>query len=224
MNWSDLQPEVRAAILGMAVLFAAIVLWMWFVQPMRAREASASNEIEAAESQLDQMEREIGSIPPAAPAERAAWQGSSDELLSRLGPESELTLLIESLVRLGEAEGVELFITSENVAPVAGAGGAAGAPADSARVIGAVPGASYVPLNCRLFGDFVATSRFVAQVGRLGWVAEIAGLDMQRAFPEVVTDLRLLVYFRPSANDASSGNGAPGGSRQSVGAQGGGNG
>ncbi len=221
MSWSDLQPEVRAAILGMAVLFTALLLWLWFVQPMRAREASAAAEIGAAESQLDQMEREIESIPQAAPAERAAWQSSVDELLSRLGPESELTLLIESLVRLAEAEGVELFITSESASLVVAA---SDTPPESARVIGAVPGASLVPLNCRLFGDFVATSRFIAQVGRLGWVAEVAGLDMQRVFPEVVTDLRLLVYFRPSASDASSGNGAPSRSRQSVGAQGGGNG
>ncbi len=221
MSWSDLQPQVRAAILGMAVLLLVILLWVWFVQPMRARESSATRDIEAAESQLDQMEREIESMPPAAPAERAAWQSSSDELLSRLGPESELTLMIESLVRLGEAEGVELFITSENAAPVAGAGGPL---AESARVIGAVPGARYVPLNCRLFGDFVVTSRFIAQVGRLGWVAEVAELEMQRAFPEVVTDLRLLVYFRPAATSASSGDGASSRSRGSVGAQGGGNG
>jgi hypothetical protein len=221
MSWSDLQPQVRAAILGTAVLVVALLLWLWFVQPMRARESGAASDIEAAESQLDQMEREIESIPQAAPAERAAWQSSNDELLSRLGPESELTLLIESLVRLGEAEGVELFITSETSTLVAGVGDT---PSDSARVIGAVPGASYVPLNCRVFGSFVATSRFVAQVGRLGWVAEVAGLEMQRAFPEVVTDLRLLVYFRPSGAGVSSGDGAPGRSGGSVGAQGGGNG
>lgn len=221
MSWSDLQPQVRAAILGTAVLFVAVLLWLWFVQPMRARELAATNDIEAAESQLDQMERQIESIPQAAPAERAAWQSSNDELLSRLGPESELPLLIESLVRLGEAEGVELFITSENATPVAGVGAT---PSESSRVIGAVPGASFVPLNCRVFGDFVATSRFVAQVGRLGWVAEVEGLDMQRFFPELVTDLRLLVYFRPSAAGASSGDETPGRAGGSVGAQGGGNG
>ncbi len=221
MSWSDLQPQVRAAILGMAVLFVALLLWLWFVQPMRAREAAATSNIEAAESQLDQIERQIESIPPTSPAESAAWQSSNDELMSRLSPESELTLLIESLVRMGEAEGIELFITSESAAPVAGTGGA---PPESVRVIGAVPGASYVPLNCRVFGDFVATSRFIAQVGRLGWVAEVAGLEIQRAFPEVVTDLRLLVYFRPSASDTSSGDANPSRSRGPVGAQGGGNG
>lgn len=224
MSWSDLQPQVRAAILGVTVLFVALLLWQWFVQPMRARESTASTNIEAAESQLDQMEREIEGIPLATPAERAAWQSTNDELLNRLGPESELTLMIESLVRLGEAEGVELFITSEATAPVTDGAGNDGAPAESARVIGAVPGASYVPLNCRLFGDFAAMSRFVIQVGRLGWVAEVAGLQMQRAFPEVVTDLRLLVYFRPSASADLSGNGVPDRYGESVGVQGDGNG
>ena len=201
MSWLNHQPQIRAPIHGMAALLLALLLWLLFVQPMRVREAATNRDIEAAEAQLDQMEREIESILPTEPAEREAWQNSSDQLMSRLGPESELTILIESLVRMGESEGVELFITSETVAPVASTSGTS---PESARVIDTVPGASYLPLNFRVFGDFVGSSRFVAQVGRVGWLVEVAGLEMQRAFPEVLTDLRLLVYFRTSATDALS--------------------
>ena len=202
MNWSDLQPRARAAILAAAFVVALVLLWSLFVSPMRARAAAARTDLATAESQLEQIEREIESIPPATDAERRAWQGSIDELQSRLGPEAELPLFIESLVRLGDAQQVDVFITSEEATAV---GEEAGVPAAVRRVIGSIPGARFVPLKVRAYGDYAATGRFVSQIGRLGWVTDIAALSMTRNFPEVTTEMRLVVFFRPSDTEGEAG-------------------
>jgi len=57
MNWSDVQPGVRVAI--MAVVFAVVVVlvWVFAVAPLRANEADVASEIVAAEGRLEQMER-----------------------------------------------------------------------------------------------------------------------------------------------------------------------
>lgn len=203
MRWSDLQPQVRAAILVGGFVIAVVLVWVLFVAPMREREARLRAEIASSEAQLGRMEREIESIPPAPAEEVAAWQASEDELLSRLGPESDLPLFIESVVRLAETEGLEIFLTSETAGTLGDPG--AGGGSLSETVIGAVPGAQFVPLNVRLYGDYAATGRFISQVGLLGRVVEVAGLHQQRAFPELHTDMRLIVFFRPS--DADNGNG-----------------
>ncbi len=142
MSWSGLQPPVRAGIAVGVFLVIAVLVWAFFVSPMRAREATALADIASAESQLEALDREIESIPPATDAERSVWQGSLDDLMSGLGPESELPLFIESLVRLGDSQGVEVFLTSGGATAVTGdprAGG--GAPAEVQRVLGGVPGA-----------------------------------------------------------------------------------
>lgn len=231
MKWTDLQPQVRATILVALFVVAVVLLWVFFADPMRARLAGANAGIVAAESELEQIERQREQLERQFPgtsqdsaAERGEWLDSRDELLGRLGPESELPLLIESIVRLADAQGLEVFVTSEQIALVSGDEAAQGATVGTDRVIGRVPGAQVVPLNCRILGDYAATSRFISQVGQLGWVIEVDGLHMARSFPEVVTDLRLLIFFRPSTTGNGSDSGqvpgaGPGGS--SVGARGG---
>lgn len=224
MNWNDLQPAVRVAIAVSVFVLVAVLVWVFFVGPMRARQATVRQDLTVAEQQLDQLEQQIESVPPATETERAAWQGSRDELVSRLGPEAELPLLLESLTRVADAQGVEIFVTSGAVtsvnaaAPQRGAGSAATGQAE--RVLSSIPGASYVPLTIRAYGDYESIGRFIAQIGRLGWVTGFTGIVMQRDFPEIATDIGLNVYFRPS-------NGQPGpggfqGGAGVAGAQGGG--
>lgn len=223
MSWSDLQPQARVAIAVGMFLVLVLLAWMWFVSPTLASRAAARGDIATAEAQLDQMEREIEGTPQATERERADWQSSSDELMSRLGPEAELPLLIESLIRLAESQGVDIFLSSEAAMPVSGRSGRGVQPSQLQAVLGAVPGASFVPLDCRIYGDYASTSRFISQIGRLGWVTEIAGLVMERSFPEVVSSLRLIVYFRPTERNGGAGalGVSSGGNGSRIGAQGG---
>ena len=197
MSWSDLEPQVRSAIVAVVVLIGLVLLWVYFVTPMRDRASAAQRDIEMSEAELESMEREIEGVPQATDAERSAWLSTEEELFSRLGPETELPLLIESLVRLAESSGVQMFITSEAAMAVANADGFEPAT-QTERVLAPIPGVGYVPLNCRIYGDHDATGRLVAQISRLGWVTDIAGLEMRREFPELVSDLRLNVFFRPA--------------------------
>lgn len=206
MRWSELTPQGRAAILAVVFVVIVFIAWTQVLSPLRTRAADVERDVTTAEQQLEQMEREIENVPPASEAERASWQESADELLARLAPESELPLLLESMMRLAESQGVEIFVTSESAATVGVAGGGVGA-SQSEQVLAAVPGARYVPLNCRIYGDYAATGRFLAQVGRLGWVTAFAGVSMERQFPELATDARVIVFFRPDAT-SQNGNGA----------------
>lgn len=202
MSWSELSPQARAGLLVAIFVVLVLVLWTGLLSPLRGRAESSQRDIAIAEQQLEQMEREIEGIPPASDADRAAWQASEDELLARLAPESELPLVLESLTRLAESQGIEIYITSEATSTIPGNMDGAG---QSEGVLAAVPGARYVPLRTRIYGDYAATSRFLAQAGRLGWVTAVAGVSMEREFPELVTDARLIVFFRP---DAVAGNSA----------------
>jgi Tfp pilus assembly protein PilO len=199
MKWSELQPQVRAAIAVAVVVLAVVLIWSWFVSPMRARLASAQTNLTQAESQLETIEREVESVPPPSDAERQAWQESQDEMVSRLGPESELPLLLESLTRLSEAQGVELFITSESSQTLAGGSNAGAQPTLAQRVLASIPDARTVGLECQMYGEYNAIGRFVSQVGRLGWMVEIADLAIERDFPEVSASTRLVVFFRSDA-------------------------
>lgn len=209
MNWSDLQPPVRVAILAGVALVVLIVVWSLFVSPTLARQDTAERDLTTAEQQLEQLERQIESVPPASDTERAAWQSSRDEMMSRLGPESELPLLLESLARLADSQGVEIFITSGPPTAVgsepSGRRGFAEGPSQADQVLGTVPGASYVPLNIRVYGDYEASSRFISQVGRLGWATALTGIVMARDFPEVTSDVGLNVFFRPSGDGSDFG-------------------
>lgn len=211
MNWSELSPQARAAVLVAAFLIVVLIGWTLVLSPLRARAASIDRDVTTAEQQLEQAEREVESVPPASEAERASWQASSDELLARLAPESELPLVLESLTRMAEAQGVEIYITSEAAQSISGGAGLTGS-SQSEQVLAAVPGARYVPLSCRIYGDYAATSRFLAQVGRLGWVTALAGVAMERQFPELVTDARVIVFFRPESIGAGTAadSGSPG--------------
>ena len=212
MSWSDLQPQVRAAILGAAFILLLVFVWVWFVTPMRAGEAAARQDIVTAEAQLEQMEREIEGIAPATDGERAAWQSSQDALMSRLGPESEVPLLLESIVRLAESQGVDVFITSGASAAVGLTQQGRGAPAPSPgqQTLATIPGAAYLTLSVKIFGDYESTSRFISQLGRLGWVTDISGITLTRSFPEVATAVGLVVFFRPSDNGSDGRPGAVG--------------
>ena len=206
MNWSQLSAGVRTAIAAVGCLLVLGLMWAFLVQPARARNVLAGREVATAEAQLESMDREIAAGSPVDDRERSSWQATQQELLVRLGPESELPLLIESLVRLAEAQGVDLFITSEGAQLVAAAAEAnqrraQQPPSRSERVLAGIPGSGFVPLNCRIFGDYVPTSRFLSQLGRLGWVMEISSLKMLRSFPEVATDLQLLVFYRPTESE-----------------------
>lgn len=212
MKGSDLQPQARAAIAAGVFVVLVVIAWIWFVGPTLAERATVRADFVTAESQLEQMEREIENIPQESESERAEWQRSRDELVSKLGPESELPLLIESLIRLAEAQGVEIFLSSESTVAVTARPVNGVAPSRLQSVIVTVPGSSMVPLECRLFGDYAAISRFISQTGRLGWVTEIAALSLERSFPEVVGQVRLNVYFRPSERDPGNGAGALGAS------------
>ena len=214
MSWSELDPRIRAAIALVAFLFLALLLWRFWVQPQRAGAAASAQQLEGVEAQLAGLTQQVSSVPPPTDAERAAWRATEDELYTRLGPQSELPLMIESLVRLADAQEIELFITTEDAAPVAAnnaarqrLGGPAGAGTSSQteRVLAAVAGSGYLPLNCRIYGDFASTSRFLSQISRLGWVIEIASITMERSFPEVVSDVELRVFFRPSARSVDPG-------------------
>lgn len=223
MNWSDLQPGVRVAIMAVGFAVAAVLVWIFVVAPLRASEVDGSRAITTAESQLEQMERQIEAVPPDNPAELSAWQNSRDALLGQLGPESELPLFIEALVRLSEAQGIDAFVDAAEASTV-GVGAVQGQlPSQAEQIIGAIPGARRVSLRVEAYGDYGAISRFVAQIGRLGWVTELGGVEMQREFPEVGARIGVVVYFR--AEDAGSPAGAgqqrPG-AGQPMGAQGGG--
>jgi len=222
MNWSDLQPGVRLAIMAVGFAMVAVLVWIFVVAPLRVSESDTGREITTAESQLEQMERQIESVPPESPAELTAWQNSRDALFGQLGPESELPLFVEALVRLSEAQGVDAFVNAADAAAV-GDANAQGQPSQAEQIIGAIPGARRVSLQVDAFGDYAAISRFVAQIGRLGWVTELGSVEMQREFPEVAAQIAVVVYFR--ATDAGSAGGAgqqrPG-AGQPMGAQGGG--
>ncbi len=223
MNWSDLQPGVRVAIMTLAFVVVAVLVWVFVVAPLRASEANTSSQIASAESQLEQLERQIEAVPPASDAELTAWQSSRDALLGQLGPESELPLFVEALVRLSEAQGVDAFVETTDVTSVGAASGQGQLPSQVEQVIGAIRGARRVSLRVDAFGDYGAISRFVAQIGRLGWVTELGAVEMQRAFPEVAAQIGVVVYFR-----AAGANGPDGGAQQRpaagqpMGAQGGG--
>ena len=222
MRWSELQPQVRAAILVAGFLFVAIVVWSYFVSPMIQGRSATQAQLAQIEAQLEAAEREVEGIVPPSAAEQSAWQGSQDELISRLGPESELPLLLESLTRLADAQNVEVFVTSGSSVRVDAATQAARAGL-AQQVFASVPGARSVSLNVRGYGAYDAISRFLSQVGRLGWVVAIDEVSMVREFPEVVADARLIVFFR---SDTAGSDTAAAGSRQAApvtrGARGGG--
>ncbi len=223
MNWSDLQPGVRVAIMAFGCVVVAVLVWVFVVAPLRASEASTASQVTGAESQLDQMERQIEAVPPESQAELTAWQNSRDALLGQLGPESELPLFVEALVRLSEAQGIDAFVDAADSSAL-GAGAPQGQlPSQVEQIIGAIPGARRVSLRVAAFGDYGAISRFVAQIGRLGWVTELGGVEMQREFPEVAAQIGVVVYFR-AAGAAGSGGAAQqrSGAGQPMGAQGGG--
>jgi Tfp pilus assembly protein PilO len=203
MKWSELQPQVRVAILVAGFLFVALLVWSYFAGPMLQSRSDAQAQLAQVEGQLEAAEREVEGVVPPSDAERAAWQGSQDELISRLGPESELPLLLESLTRLAEAQNVEVFVTSGASTGVAAA--ANNAAAGLARqVFAAGPGSRSVELNVRGYGQYDTISRFISQTGRLGWVVEIASVAMTRSFPEVVADVRLVVFFRADTAGAET--------------------
>jgi len=175
MNWSDLQPGVRVAIMAVASAVVVVLMWVFVVAPLRASEASIASDVAGAESQLEQMERQIEAVPPESQAELTAWQNSRDALLGQLGPESELPLFVEALVRLSEAQGIDAFVETADAAAVGAISRQGQRPSQVEQVIGSVPGARRVSLSVAAFGDYAAISRFVAQIGRLGWVTELGG-------------------------------------------------
>lgn len=199
MTWSDLHPNARVAILAAGFLLLILLLWSFVVAPLRAAEADTRTRITSAEAQLEQMERRIEAVPPASAEEQRAWQSSSDALLGQLGPESEMPLFIEALVRLAEAQGVDAFLTAD--------GASASEPSGNAteQVLGAVPGTRRIELSVQAYGDHAGISRFLSQIGRLGWVTEIAGADLARSFPEVSARIVVRVYFRADSAIAASG-------------------
>jgi len=223
MNWSDLQPGVRVAIMAVGCLVIAMLVWIFLVAPLRASEADAGTQIAAAESQLEQMERQIEAVPPETQAELSAWQNSRDALFGQLGPESELPLFVEALVRLSEAQGIDAFVAAADAAMVGANDPQAQLPSQTEQVIGAIPGARRVSLRVEAFGDYGAISRFVAQIGRLGWVTELASVEIQREFPEVAALIDVVVYFRAEGAGSPEGAGQQRpGAGQPMGAQGGG--
>lgn len=224
MRWSELQPQVRAVILAAGFLFVALLIWNFFVSPMSTRRADAQARLAQIERQLEAAEREAEGIVPPNEAERSSWQSSLDEMISRLGPESELPLLLESLTRLADAQGVEVFLTSGPSVRLDGDPQLAGQGGLARQVFGSVPGARSVVLNARTFGQYDAISRFLAQVGRLGWVIELDEVLMERSFPEVVADARMIVFFRADATGAASASAGQQAAPSTRGARGGGNG
>jgi len=223
MNWSDLQPGVRVAIMAIAIVVVSVLAWALVVAPLRASEARVASEMAAAEDSLEQFERQIEAVAPESPAELTAWQNSRDALYGQLGPESELPLFVEALVRLSEAQGIDAFVDTAGAAGVAASGGQAQMPSQAEQVIGTIPGAKRVSLRVDAFGDYAAIGRFVAQIGRLGWVTELGDIEMKREFPEVSAQIGVVVYFR-AAGAAGSGDAARerSGVGQPLGAQGGG--
>lgn len=202
MNWSDLQPGVRPAIVVVAFVVLVVLVWTFVTVPLRASAANVVRDIASAEGQLEQIERQIEAVPPASQSEVTAWQNSRDALLGQLGPEAELPLFIEALVRLSEAQGIDAFVDAADGAPVGAANSQGGLSSQTEQVIGAIVGARRVSLMVSAFGDYAAISRFVAQIGRLGWVTELGGVEMQRQFPEVMAQVSVVVYFRAdSAGD-----------------------
>jgi Tfp pilus assembly protein PilO len=221
MNWSDLQPGVRALITVVGFLLAAVLLWVFVVAPLRSREADMSSQVTGAESRLEDMERQIESVPPASQAELSAWQTSRDALYGQLGPESELPLFVEALVRLSDAQGIDAFVSAADAVDVGGAG-TNQLPSQVEQVIGTIPGARRVPLVVSAFGDYAAISSFVAQIGRLGWVTELSGVEMMRQFPEVNAEIGVVVYFRADGGDNANRTPVGNGAGQPMGGQGGG--
>ena len=138
-------------------------------------------------------------------AEVTAWQNSRDALLGQLGPEAELPLFIEALVRLSEAQRIDAFVNTAGGAAVGTAGSRGQMPSQAEQVIGAISGTRRVALTVSAFGDYAAISRFVAQIGRLGWVTELGGVEMQRQFPEVMALVNVVVYFRADSAGGSDG-------------------
>jgi Tfp pilus assembly protein PilO len=223
MTWSDLQPQARAAILAVACIAVLLLVWTLAVSPLRSHRANLAVQVDGTETQLEQMERQIEAVPPATQAELSAWQESRDTLLGQLGPESELPLFVEALVRLSEAQGVDAFVSATDAIDVT-PGGQGGVASQTEQVIGAIPGARRVPVMVSAFGDYAALGSFIAQIGRLGWVTELGGVEIQRTFPEVASKVVVIVYFRAdSAAGAGTSNARQGaGVGQPMGAQGGG--
>ena len=193
MTWSDLQPAVRAAILAVGALLVILLVWMFVVSPLSARAADLTTQADAAENRLEQLERQVEAVPPASQAELTAWQNSENAMLGQLGPESELPLFIEMLIRASESEGVDAFIGATSASDVAALEGLA---SQTEQVLGTIPGARRVALTVTAFGDYAAIGRFVSQVGRQGWVTELGGVQMFRSFPEVAAEISVIVYFR----------------------------
>ncbi len=220
MNWSDLRPGARLAIMAATFVVVVVLVWVFVVAPLRASEARVAGNIASAEGQLEQMERQIEAVPPASPAELTAWQNSRDALLGQLGPESELPLFIEAIVRLSEAQGIDAFVDGEDSAAFS----QGQLPSQVAQVIGTIAGTRRVTLTITTFGDYAAISRFVAQIGRLGWVTELGGVEIERQFPEVMAQVSVIVYFRTESAGGANNSGLesrPGDARP-MGAQGGG--
>lgn len=220
MNWSDLHPGARLAIMAAAFVVVVILVWVFLVAPLRASAANVATNIESAEGQLEQLERQIEAVPPASQAELTAWQNSRDALFGQLGPESELPLFIEALVRLSEAQGIDAFVEGADSAAFS----QGQLPSQVAQVMGTIAGTRRVTLTVSTFGDYGAISRFVAQIGRLGWVTELGGVEMQRQFPEVMAQVSVIVYFRTGSAEGANNSGLesrPGDARP-IGAQGGG--
>lgn len=205
MNWSDLQPGVRLAIMAVACVVVVVLVWTFVTTPLRASAANVVRDIASTEAQLEQIERQIEAVPPASQAELTAWQNSRDALLGQLGPEAELPLFIEALVRLSEAQRIDAFVDAAGGAAVGTAGSQGQMPSQAEQVIGAISGTRRVALTVSAFGDYAAISRFVAQIGRLGWVTELGGVEMQRQFPEVMALVSVVVYFRADSAGGSDG-------------------
>lgn len=198
MSWSDLPYAARMGIVAGAFLLVVVLLWVLLIAPLGPELARLGRDIELAESQVADMRREISAVAPPTAAEQASWDATADELYRRLGPESELALLIEAMVRLSESQGVDLYLTTDTAVPVSAAGEDV-EPSRAMRVLSDFDDAVFVPLSCRVYGDHEGIGRFVAGLSRLGWVIEIGGMTLERQFPDVAGSLRLRAYFRATS-------------------------
>lgn len=214
MNWDELPVAARYAIVAAGFLLVVILIWQFLVAPLGPRAVRLQTEIDSAESQLRSMEGEIDSIPPATAGERQAWEATAEELYSRVGPEPELALLIETLVREADDQGIELYLTTAAPVTVGEAEAAnrrergQGPESRTLQVMADVDRTRYVPITARIYGDYGRIGRFVAGLSRLDWVLEIQSMTMERAFPEVLAEIGLRVYFQGAAGgDRESGQG-----------------
>lgn len=212
-NWNELPLAARTAIVAAGFLLVVILVWQFFVAPLGPRAARLQSQIDSEEAQLRNMEREIEGIRPASSGERQAWEATARELASRVGPEPELALLIESLVREADSRGIELYLTTGSPVAVgaeqgarAGARQAGQAPESrTLQVMNDVERTRYVPITARIYGDYEPIGRFVSGLSRLDWVLEIQSMTLERAFPEVLAEIGLRVYFRGPAASGERG-------------------